>query len=91
MNLGVVDAKQLARHFTHDELAKLYQFDFDDDEDQDSIDEDHVQQIQDGILRHLVQNYRDTVVSFLEHDSFLIHRDEENLTNEEKLQARNEG
>ena len=89
LDLGVVDAKQLARHFTHDELAQLYQFDFDADDD--LIVEYDIHRIQDGILRHLIQHYRDTVVSYLEHDSFLMHRDEENLTTEEKIQASNEG
>lgn len=88
-DLGVVDAKQLARHFTQDELAQLYQFDF--DRDDDSIDECDIRRVKDGILRHLIKNHPDTIVSYREHDSFLIHRDEENLTIEEQIQARDEG
>jgi hypothetical protein len=86
---GVVDAKQPARHFTYDELAQLYQFDFDAENDlKDAYD---VNRVQDKVLRHLIKDYPDTIASYCEHDSFLIHHDEENLTVEEQKQARDEG
>ncbi|CAF0728166.1 unnamed protein product [Adineta steineri] len=84
----VVDAKQLARHFTYDELAKLYEFNFDIEDD--PIDQDGINRVQDKILRNLLQNDPDTIVSYREHDSFLIHNDEENLTVEEQRQAKDE-
>ncbi len=88
-DIGVVDAKQLARHFTYDELAQLYQFDF--DVDNDPMDKYDVNRVQDKVLRHLINDYPDTVVSYCEHDSFLIHHDEDNLTIEEQIQAKDEG
>jgi hypothetical protein len=88
-DIGVVDAKQLARHFTYDELAKLYQFDF--DVDNDPLDENDANRVQDKVLKHLINGYADTIVSYCEHDSFLIHHDEDNLTIEEQIQAKDEG
>ena len=85
----MVDAKQPARHFTYDELAQLYQFDF--DAENDPMDTDDTDQVRDHILRHLITDYADTIVSYREHDSFLIHHDEENLTIEEQIQAKDEG
>ncbi|CAF3826502.1 unnamed protein product [Rotaria magnacalcarata] len=85
----VVDAKQLARHFTYDELAQLYQFDF--DMDYDPMDKYDANRVQDKILRNLLNDHGDTIISYCEHDSFLIHHDEENLTLEEQKQAKNEG
>jgi len=87
--IGVVDAKQLARHFTYDELAKLYQFDFDVEDD--PMDKYDTNRVQDKVLRHLIHDYPDTIVSYREHDSFLIHNDEDNLTIEEQIQAKDEG
>ncbi|CAF2960444.1 unnamed protein product, partial [Rotaria sp. Silwood2] len=84
----VVDAKQLARHFTYDELAQLYQFDF--NIDYDPMDRYDANRVQDKVLRHLINNHADTIVSYCEHDSFLIHHDEENLTVEEQNQAKDE-
>ena len=85
---GVIDAKQLARHFTYDELAQLYQFDFDHDDDpSDRYDFDR---IQDKLLQDLANYYRDTIVAYCEHDSFLIHHEEDNLTVEEQNQVKNE-
>ncbi len=88
-DLGVVDAKQLARHFTYDELAQLYQFDF--DTDNDPMDRCDANRVQDKILRHLINDYPDIIASYCEHDSFLIHHDEENLTVEEQIRAKDEG
>jgi hypothetical protein len=84
-----VDAKQLARHFTYDELAKLYEFDFDVEDD--PMDKYDTNRVQDKILQHLIHDYADTIVSYREHDSFLIHNDEDNLTVEEQIQAKDEG
>lgn len=54
----------------------------------DRYDANHVR---DKILKHLINNYADTIVSYREHDSFLIHHDEDNLTIEEQIQAKDEG
>ncbi len=55
------------------------------------MDKDDADRVQDKLLRYLINNYHDTIVSYCEHDSFLIHHDEENLTVEEQIQAKDEG
>lgn len=86
---GVVDAKQLARHFTHYELAQLYVRNFDSPHEfNDRTDFDR---IDDKLLTDIVHKHEDLIVSFCEHDSFLIHNDQENLTTEEQDQANHEG
>ena len=86
---GVIDAKQLDRHFTNDELAQLYRFEPDDDSD--PLDQYDADCVQDKILRNLMDQFSELIVSYREHDSLLIHRDEENLTEEEQRQAQDEG
>ena len=89
MSQRVVDAKQLDRHFTNDELAQLYRFEPDDNSDPlDKYDPDRVK---DKVLRKLMAEYEELIVSYREHDSLLVHRDEENLTEEERKQAQHEG
>ena len=88
MSQRVIDAKQLDRHFTYDELAKLYQFQ--PNINNDPLDKYDAERIEDEILRKLMNEYKDLIVSYREHDSLLIHRDEENLTEEEQKQAQNE-
>ena len=85
----MIDAKQLDRHFTNDELSQLYRFEPDDDND--PLDQYDADCVQDKILRNLMDQFSDLIVSYREHDSLLIHRDEENLTEEEQKQAQNEG
>lgn len=88
MSQRVIDAKQLDRHFTNDELAQLYTFEPDDDND--PLDKYDADRVKDKILRKLMDEYVDLIVSYREHDSLLIHRDEENLTEEERKQAQHE-
>ncbi|CAF3972579.1 unnamed protein product [Adineta steineri] len=88
MSQRVVDAKQLDRHFTNDELAQLYRFDT--DFDNDPLDKYDADRVKDKVLRKLMDEYAELIVSYREHDSLLIHRDEENLTEEERKQAQHE-
>ena len=89
MSQRVIDAKQLDRHFTNDELAQLYRFepDFDDD----LLDKYDADCVKDKVLRKLMDDFSELIVSYREHDSLLVHRDEENLTEEEQKQAEHEG
>ncbi|UJR09733.1 hypothetical protein I4U23_013962 [Adineta vaga] len=88
MSQRVVDAKQLDRHFTNDELSQLYRFE--PDIDNDPLDKYDADRIKDKVLRKLMDEYNDLIVSYREHDSLLVHRDEENLTEEERKQAQHE-
>ncbi|CAF0874190.1 unnamed protein product [Rotaria sordida] len=81
----VIDAEQLARHFTYDELAQLYEYDF--DIGNDPMDKHDANPIQDKVLQYLINKHSDTIVSYCEHDSFLTHHDEEILTAEEQNQT----
>ena len=89
MSQRVVDAKQLDRHFTNDELAQLYRFE--PDIENDPLDKYDAERVKDKILRKLMDEYEQLIVSYREHDSLLVHRDEENLTEEEQKQAQHEG
>lgn len=89
MSQRVVDAKQLDRHFTNDELSQLYHFE--PDKQDDPLDKYDAEKIKDKILKILMNKFADLIVSYREHDSLLVHRDEENLTEEERKQAQHEG
>ncbi|CAF4283378.1 unnamed protein product, partial [Rotaria magnacalcarata] len=78
MSQRVVDSKQLDRHFTNDELSQLYQFEPDNQDD--PLDKYDADRVKDKVLRKLMDQYADLIVSYREHDSLLIHRDEQNLT-----------
>ncbi|CAF3346610.1 unnamed protein product [Rotaria socialis] len=88
MSQRVVDSKQLDRHFTNDELSQLYQFEPDNQDD--PLDKYDADRVKDKVLRKLMDQYADLIVSYREHDSLLIHHDEQNLTEEEQKQAQNE-
>ena len=81
---SVVDAQQLARHFTESELHELYSF---------KIEEDEPQEYQkkrlpdDIILRNCLEKNPALVQNILEHDSLLEDHVEEQLTREEKYYA----
>lgn len=46
--------------------------------------------IADKLLQYLMDKHHDTIISFCEHDSFLIHHDDENLTNEEQCETKHQ-
>ena len=64
--LGVVNAQQLARHFTSEELRHLYQFDF--DENNDPMDTSVVYHIADKLLKDLIDRHSEIIVAVCEHD-----------------------
>ena len=79
----------MRRHFTRYELFGLYQYDF--DENFDVHDRRDFDRIEDTVLRRLIDEHRQLVVAYCEHDSFLKHQFHEQLTDEEKRQAQIEG
>jgi hypothetical protein len=81
---SVVDAQQLARHFTESELRELYSFKPDEEEPP----EYSLKKLQnDIILKNCVQKNASIVQNILEHDSLLENHVEEQLTREEKYYA----
>lgn len=64
---------------------------FEPDEDDDPLDKYDADCVKDKILRNLMDQFSELIVSYREHDSLLIHRDEFSLTEAEKRQANEEG
>ncbi|CAF3746940.1 unnamed protein product [Rotaria socialis] len=80
----VVDAQQLARHFTESELHELYSFKPDEDEPQEYL----LKELPDDIvLKNCIGKNPKIVQNILEHDSLLENHIEEQLTREEKYYA----
>ncbi|CAF3872676.1 unnamed protein product [Adineta steineri] len=80
----VVDAQQLARHFTENELRELYSFKMDEEEPQEYLSKRLPDDI---ILKHCIDKNPKLVQNILEHDSLLENHVEEQLTREEKYYA----
>ncbi|XP_062845195.1 transcriptional regulator ATRX-like isoform X2 [Trichomycterus rosablanca] len=77
----VVDQQQIQRHFTHSQLSELYHF------QPDAHAKVHTAQPADRVLALLLQHCGRSIVSFHEHDSLLDHREEEELSVEERKAA----
>ncbi|XP_076847145.1 ATRX chromatin remodeler, like isoform X2 [Brachyhypopomus gauderio] len=77
----VVDQQQIQRHFTHSQLSKLYRFHPDLDT------HTHTSLPTDKVLALLLQQCGRGIVRFHEHDSLLDHKEEEELSVEERKAA----
>ncbi|XP_066515415.1 transcriptional regulator ATRX-like isoform X2 [Hoplias malabaricus] len=78
----VVDQQQIQRHFTHSQLNELYRF------HPDKHPKTHSSTIgMDKVLVQLLQQCGQSIVRFHEHDSLLDHRQEEELSAEERKAA----
>lgn len=74
----MVDAKQIQRHFTANELNELYQFNHHVDENRPRLNVPS-----DMLLAQIFIEKPDLIVTCHEHDSLLENRPDENLTEEE--------
>ncbi|CAN0345044.1 unnamed protein product [Lampetra fluviatilis] len=88
LSFRVVDQQQVERHFTMNELSELYTF------EPERLDEPNKKKKRptprlpkDKILAEMLQNNRDQIVEYHEHDSLLDHKEEEALTEEERKAA----
>ncbi|KAA0716657.1 Transcriptional regulator ATRX [Triplophysa tibetana] len=77
----VLDHQQIQRHFTHSELNELYRF------QPDLQPSKHTQAPLDEVLVLLLQSCGHLIVSYHQHDSLLDHREEEELSEEERRVA----
>ena len=84
ISLSVVDAQQLARHFTENELRELYSFKPEEEEPQEYFNK---KLTNDHVLKKCVEKHNELVQNILEHDSLLENHVEEQLTREEKYFA----
>ncbi|XP_056294687.1 transcriptional regulator ATRX isoform X2 [Pseudoliparis swirei] len=85
----VVDQQQIERHFTGVELAELYTFEpemLDDPTTKKSKKATPVLP-KDPFLAEMLQNNKDQIVCYHEHDSLLDHKEEEALSEEDRKAA----
>ncbi|CAF0741913.1 unnamed protein product [Didymodactylos carnosus] len=79
----VVDAQQLARHFTQNELKELYAFHPDEKDVYDNMTREPV----DTLLAKCIKKHPNMIQNYIEHDSLLEDKQSEQLTKEEKAYA----
>lgn len=89
LSFRVVDQQQIERHFTMNELTELYSFEPDqlDDPSEKKSKRSTPMLPKDPILAELLQNFKDQIVGYHEHDSLLDHKEEEALSEEERKAA----
>ncbi|XP_078068033.1 transcriptional regulator ATRX isoform X2 [Mustelus asterias] len=86
----VVDQQQIERHFTMNELTELYTFEpdqLDDPNSEKKKKRDTPLLPKDHILAEILQNQKDYIVGYHEHDSLLDHKEEEELSEEDRKAA----
>uniref|UniRef100_A0A3Q2DAU2 DNA helicase n=1 Tax=Cyprinodon variegatus TaxID=28743 RepID=A0A3Q2DAU2_CYPVA len=89
LSYRVVDQQQIERHFTMNELAELYTFEPDmlDDPSEKKSKRATPMLPKDPILAEMLQNNKDQIVCYHEHDSLLDHKEEEALSEEDRKAA----
>ncbi|KAL8181242.1 UNVERIFIED_CONTAM: hypothetical protein K2H54_050653, partial [Gekko kuhli] len=90
LSFRVVDQQQVERHFTMNELTELYSFEpdlLDDPNSEKKKKRDTPMLPKDTILAELLQMHKEHIVGYHEHDSLLDHKEEEELTEEERKAA----
>ncbi|MEE6497099.1 hypothetical protein FKM82_002595 [Ascaphus truei] len=90
LSFRVVDQQQIERHFTMNELTELYAFEPDmlDDPNSEKKKKRETPVLpKDTVLAELLQIQKEQIVTYHEHDSLLDHKQEEELTEEERKTA----
>ncbi|XP_047440788.1 transcriptional regulator ATRX isoform X2 [Mugil cephalus] len=89
LSFRVVDQQQIERHFTMNELAELYTFEPDmlDDPSEKKSKKATPMLPKDPVLAEMLQNNKDQIVCYHEHDSLLDHKEEEALSEEDRKAA----
>ncbi|XP_072127003.1 transcriptional regulator ATRX isoform X2 [Mobula birostris] len=90
LSFRVVDQQQIERHFTMNELTELYTFEpdqLDDPNSEKKKKRDTPVLPKDHILAEILQNRKDYLVGYHEHDSLLDHKEEEELSEEDRKAA----
>uniref|UniRef100_A0A8C4E737 DNA helicase n=1 Tax=Dicentrarchus labrax TaxID=13489 RepID=A0A8C4E737_DICLA len=89
LSYRVVDQQQIERHFTTNELTELYTFDPDmlDDPSEKKSKKATPLLPKDPFLAEMLQNNKDQIVCYHEHDSLLDHKEEEALSEEDRKAA----
>ncbi|KAM7000642.1 transcriptional regulator ATRX [Tautogolabrus adspersus] len=89
LSFRVVDQQQIERHFTTNELAELYHFEPDmlDDPSEKKSKKATPLLPKDPFLAEMLQNNKDQIACYHEHDSLLDHKEEEALSEEDRKAA----
>ncbi|XP_019121038.2 transcriptional regulator ATRX isoform X2 [Larimichthys crocea] len=89
LSFRVVDQQQIERHFTTNELAELYTFEPDmaDDPSEKKSKKATPLLPKDPFLAEMLQNNKDQIACYHEHDSLLDHKEEEALSEEDRKAA----
>ncbi|XP_020836237.1 transcriptional regulator ATRX-like [Phascolarctos cinereus] len=90
LSFRVIDQQQVERHFTLNELTELYAFEpdlLDDPNSEKKKKKDAPMLPKDTILAELLRIHKAYVIGYHEHDSLLDHKEEEELTEEERKAA----
>ncbi|KAM9325604.1 transcriptional regulator ATRX [Gastrophryne carolinensis] len=90
LSFRVVDQQQIERHFTMNELTELYAFEpdmLDDTSSEKKKKRETPKLPKDTVLAELLQISKENIVTYHEHDSLLDHKEEEELTEEERKSA----
>ncbi|XP_008282594.1 transcriptional regulator ATRX isoform X1 [Stegastes partitus] len=89
LSYRVVDQQQIERHFTMNELAELYTFEPDllDDPSGKKSKKATPMLPKDPVLAEILQNNKDQLACYHEHDSLLDHKEEEALSEEDRKAA----
>ncbi|KAM9356604.1 transcriptional regulator ATRX [Symphorus nematophorus] len=89
LSFRVVDQQQIERHFTTNELAELYTFEPDLLDDPSGKKSKKATPVlpKDLFLAEMLQNNKDQIVCYHEHDSLLDHKEEEALSEEDRKAA----
>ncbi|XP_072483947.1 transcriptional regulator ATRX-like [Notamacropus eugenii] len=90
LSFRVIDQQQVERHFTLNELTELYAFEpdlLDVTDAEKKKKRDTPMLPKDTILAELLRIHKEYIVGYHEHDSLLDHKEEEELTEEERKAA----
>ncbi|XP_068181353.1 transcriptional regulator ATRX [Antennarius striatus] len=89
LSFRVVDQQQIERHFTTNELSELYTFEPDMLDDPSGKKSKKATPLlpKDPFLAEMLQNNKDQIVCYHEHDSLLDHKEEEALSEEDRKAA----
>uniref|UniRef100_H3CU71 DNA helicase n=1 Tax=Tetraodon nigroviridis TaxID=99883 RepID=H3CU71_TETNG len=89
LSFRVVDQQQIERHFTTNELAELYTFEPEMLDDPSGKKRKAATPMlpKDPFLAEMLQNNKDQIVCYHEHDSLLDHKEEEELSEEDRKAA----
>ncbi|XP_069468686.1 transcriptional regulator ATRX [Ambystoma mexicanum] len=90
LSFRVVDQQQIERHFTMNELTELYTFEpelLDDPNLEKKKKRDTPMLPKDTVLAEMIQHMKEFIVTYHEHDSLLDHKEEEELSEEDRKAA----